>query len=182
MFSIDATRYWWIWDDGKDDPTDHCLHGHVVVRIGDEIIEENCTVSSTGLLLLRTLTEDHFMSGEVGNQMLPNHGFNVYAADASLTSVLLDGDPYGTDWQVTHEGDQVILYTPKGTTDRVSLSDYREQVCRFCDEVEAYYQSCQPKRFDENDPYEATVLKPGFTALWNEWHRRRKEAGRIALA
>ena len=31
MFQIEATRFWWVLDDGKDDPTDQCLHGHVRV-------------------------------------------------------------------------------------------------------------------------------------------------------
>ena len=114
MFQIEATRFWWVLDDGKDVHTDQCLHGHVRVQIGDETLEDDCTVSSTGLLLLRTLTEDHIELNVMGNQMLPNHGFNVFAADDTLQAVLLDGDPYGTDWAVRHDGDMIELETMNG--------------------------------------------------------------------
>ena len=33
QFSIHADRYWWI-DGSQDDPTDRCLHGHVIAQIG----------------------------------------------------------------------------------------------------------------------------------------------------
>ena len=51
MFQIEITRFWWVLDDGKDDPADQCLHGHVRVLIGNETLEDDCTVSSTGLLM-----------------------------------------------------------------------------------------------------------------------------------
>ena len=174
MFSIRATRYWWIRDDGRDDPDDRCLHGHVVVRIGKTVLEDDCTVSSTGLFLLRTLTEDHVpLDGysEDGNQMLPCCGFFM-VADDDLQSVTLDGCPNGTDWNVRHAGDGVLLETDGEEAEQVSLADYRREVYRFCDGVEAYYRACQSKRFQDGDGMD-DFNRRGYTAFWNEWRRRR---------
>ena len=173
MFQIEITRFWWVLDDGKDDPTDQCLHGHVRVQIGDETLEDDCTVSSAGLLLLRTLTEDHTELNVMGNQMLPNHGFNMFAANDALQTVLLDGDPYGTDWAVRHDEDVIELETMNGTVERVSFARYREQVLRFADKVEAYYRACLSKVTPEEE-----WNRDGWAAFWNEWHRRRERENR----
>ena len=37
-FSIDLDRYRWI-DGSKDDPDDYCLHGHLLVQIGEKSFE-----------------------------------------------------------------------------------------------------------------------------------------------
>ena len=173
MFQIEATRYWWIRDDGRDDPTDQCLHGHVRAVIGDEVLEDDCTVSSTCLLLLRTLTEDHIELNINGNQMLPNHGFYMYACDSTLQSVQLDGDPYGTDWAVRHDGNIIELETMTGTIERVPFQAYQDQVLKFVDRVEAYYRTSLPKETPKEE-----YIRDGFTAFWNEWHRRRENENR----
>ena len=167
MFRIEATRFWWVMDDGKDDPSDQCLHGHVIARIGNETLEDDCTVTSTGLLLLRTLTEDHTELNADGNQMLPNHGFYMWAG-RDMQSVTLDGDPYGTDWAVRHDGNMVELETESGVVDRTPLDEYRKEVIRFCEAVEAYYACCQPKETPDEE-----YLREGWAAFWNEWRRRR---------
>ena len=176
MFQIEVTRFWWILDDGKDDPSDQCLHGHVRAMIGNETLEDDCAVSSTGLLLLRTLTEDHIELNIYGNQMLPNHGFYMYACDSLLQNVQLDGDPYGTDWAVRHDGDMVELETMSGTIERVPFPAYREQVLKFVERVEDYYRSSLPKETPEED-----YIRNGFIAFWNEWHRRRENENRRIL-
>lgn len=87
QFSIKADRYWWI-DGSQDDPTDRCLHGHVIAQIGDELIEEDCCVSATALYLLKTLTEDHIWGED--NQMLPCCGFFLIPNE-DLTNVVISG-------------------------------------------------------------------------------------------
>lgn len=49
------------------------------------------------------------------------------------------------------------------------MEEYREEVFRFADEVEAFYNQCYPKVLP-NDEY----TQDGYTAFWNEWHRRRQ--------
>ena len=51
----------------------------------------------------------------------------------------------------------------------IDLPRYRAEVLRFADTVEAYYQSCQPKRPEDE------FSRRGYQAFWNEWHRRRGE-------
>lgn len=107
-FQIDAERLEWINGDA-DDPRDLCLHGEATAVIGEECFTYYCTVSSTALYLLKSLTQDHLI-GE----------------------------------------------------------DYRREVVRFADKIEAYYESCSPKIIGE-DEYDRVA----YTAFWNEWHRRR---------
>lgn len=165
QFQIDATALSWI-DGDADDPEDLCLHGHVVVRIGAEQMEEDCTVSATALYLLKTLTEDHVMGQDI--QMLPCCG-HFYIPDESLENVCISGCDAGTDWTVLHSGSNVILKLRNGTESMVPLEEYRMQVFRFADKIEQYYQSCTPKRLPED-----TFSRNGYFAFWNEWHRRRR--------
>lgn len=167
QFSIKADRYWWI-DGSQDDPTDRCLHGHVIAQLGDELIEEDCCVSATALYLLKTLTEDHIWGED--NQMLPCCGFFLIPND-DLTNVMISGCIYGTDWSVMHVKDKVYIVLKSGYKVHVPIEQYREEVFRFADEVEAFYQKCSPKETPERE-----FDRNGYIAFWNEWHRRRGEA------
>lgn len=94
----------------------------------------------------------------------------MFAADDTLQTVLLDGDPCGTDWAVRHDGDMIELETMNGTVERVPSVRYREQVLQFVDKVEAYYLACMPKAIPEEE-----WNREGWPAFWNEWHRRREQ-------
>ncbi|WP_225586969.1 hypothetical protein [Algoriphagus sp. Y33] len=54
--------------------TDLCAHGHVFVKIGDEVIADkdslDMTVSATALYLMRTL-KDNYKKGYYASQLLP---------------------------------------------------------------------------------------------------------------
>ena len=163
-FSITASNIAWI-NNAKDDPEDLCLHGHAVVHIGNAVLEYNATISATALYLLKSLTEDHIIYQD--NQMLPCCGFMLYAND-DLSSVSICGCPNGIDWSVKHDGNYVILELADGTADRISFDSYTAEVFRFADIVENYYHACTPKILPK-DPFD----RDGYTAFWNEWHRRR---------
>lgn len=47
--------------------------------------------------------------------------------------------------------------------------EYTNEVFKFADMVENFYMSCSPKILKE--PFE----RDGYTAFWNEWHRRRRK-------
>lgn len=164
-FQIDAGRLEWINGDA-DDPRDLCLHGEATAVIGEECFTYYCTVSSTALYLLKSLTQDHLI-GEDDNQMLPCCGHFMIANDA-LTEVAIVGCTNGIDWSVIHEGASVRLVTESGKETIVSIEDYRREVVCFADKIEAYYESCSPKIIGE-DEYDRVA----YTAFWNEWHRRR---------
>ena len=163
MFKIDVTDFAWI-NGPEDDPSDLCLHGKVTARIGDEVLENHGTVSSTALYLLRTLTENH-QTGQM-MQMIPCCG-HFMIANEDLTEVYVDGCPNGTDWLVAQVSGGVKITTDSGKETFVPMDEYREEVYRFSDKVEGYYTASLPKKFHDE------FQKKGYTAFWNEWHRRR---------
>ena len=163
-FTINASEFEWI-DGSKDNPDDYCLHGNAVAFIGENKLEYSCAVSATALYLLKTLTEDHIFNED--NQMLPCCGFFMIP-DETLDNVHICGCPNGVDWSVIHDGDSVILELEDGTREYVSIDDYREEVFKFADKIEAFYDSCTPKNIPEDE-----FDRKGYTAFWNEWHRRR---------
>lgn len=166
FFSIDATDLQWI-DGSKDNVIDLCLHGNAIVCIGKEKIEDWAAISAGDLYLLKSLTENHIINDE--SKMIPHCGHFIIPND-TLDNVEIVGCPYGIDWNVTHDGDNVILELEDGTKETVSLVDYRKEVFAFADKIEAFYKSCTPKNIP-TDEFEHN----GYIAFWNEWHRRRNE-------
>ena len=164
-FKIDVDNFTWITGEA-DDPEDLCLHGHVTVRIGDTILEDDGTVSATALYLLKTLSEDKVMA-EYDIQMIPCCG-HFLIPNQELTEVEISGCDKGTDWTTLHEGDCVKLILPSGQTEFVELAEYQKEVFRFADKVEGYYQSCTPKILPKDEFH-----RNGYISFWNEWHRRR---------
>ena len=165
-FTVTADHLAWI-NGEKDYPDDLCLHGHAAAVIGGRTLEYECaTVSATALYLLKTLTEDHIIHQD--NQMLPCCGFFMLANE-TLDNVTVIGCPNGVDWTVLHRSDGTVsLILGDGTEETVSPEAYRAEVFRFADMIEDFYASCSPKVMPE-DPTD----RDGYTAFWNEWHRRR---------
>ena len=77
-FRIEASNFHWICGDA-DDPKDFCLHGRVKLQLGETVIEDLGTVSSTALYLLKTLTEDKLMSYN-DIQMVPCCGLLLHGS------------------------------------------------------------------------------------------------------
>ena len=163
-FSISATGLTWL-SDPVNDPLDHCLHGHAIARVGERTVAYDCTVSATALYLLKTLTEDHVPGQQI--QLLPCCGFFLIA-DVDLQNVTIIGCDNGEDWSVIHEGNDVTLILSDGYSVTLPLEEYRQTVCHFADTIEAYYNACPP-RAELTDEFD----RNGYTAFWNEWHRRR---------
>lgn len=168
IFKIDVDEFEWI-GGAKDDPQDLCLHGRVTVHIGDTVLEDIGTVSATALYLLKTLTEDKVMACH-DIQMIPCCG-HFLIANEDLTEVQISSCDTGTDWTTLHDGDCIKIILPSGQEEKVSLADYKEEVFRFADKVEAFYNSCTPKEIPEDE-----FRRNGYIAFWNEWHRRRNES------
>lgn len=164
VFKIDAEDIGWN-NGSRDDPNDLCLHGHAVAYIGGRRLEYDATISAAALYLLKSLTEDHIIGED--NQILPCCGF-FYIPNESLDNVVISGCPNGIDWTVKHENGCVVLILEDGTEERVPTTAYREEVFRFADKIEDFYRQCKPKALPE-DSFE----RDGYTAFWNEWHRRR---------
>ena len=167
-FSIDIMRFFWISDDGKDDPEDLCLHGEVVGQVGSDRFEEACSVSAAALYLLRTLDEDYPNEHRVRNQMLPCCGHAMFACEDG-ESVDIIGCPNGTDWTVRHTVDGLELETENGIKAIVPFEEYKAIVFAFADKVKTYYDQCQLKVLPEED-----WERDGYLAFWHEWARRRQ--------
>ena len=168
-FRVDADDFYWIKDDGEDDPHDLCLHGHVFVKIGEEFYEYDASVSAAALYLIRTLTENHISPTD--QPMLPCCGHSMFANDEPDTVTII-GCPNGIDWSVWHEGDNIRMVTGAGNETVIPLNDYIREVNIFTDKIESYYAKCVSKNLDEKEEYE----RNGYIAFWNEWHRRRHAA------
>ena len=163
IFRIIADDFKWI-KEKEDDPNDLCLHGHVVVQIGEERLEDYGTVSATALYLLKSLERNHIKGEEI--QMIPCCGHTMFA-DGNGQCIIM-GCSNGTDWTILHDGDNIRLILENGKETIVSLSEYKEEVYKFADKIEDYYKACQPKIIPENEPD-----RSGYIAFWNEWHERR---------
>ena len=167
MFEIEVTGLRWL--EGTKEEEDLCLHGDVKVRIGERIIMRPATtVSSTALYLLKSLAENHKINGE-SSQMLPCCGFFMIA-DETLSNVDIIGCNEGIDWEVIHTGSHVKLVTEANEVTYIPLDEYKNTVFRFADEIEAFYQKSKSKTVSDDD-----FARRGYTAFWNEWHRRRAE-------
>ena len=163
MFKIEINKLYWI-DDMPENDHDLCLHGDVSVTIGDESFSYSCTVSATGLFLLRTLTEDHIIGQE--SQMLPCCGHSIFPNETNDRVIIL-GCPNGVDWSVLHDDGNIVLITENNHKNVLSLAEYKMIVFDFADRIERFYKQCSLKAFyDDND-------KVSYNLFWNEWHNRR---------
>jgi hypothetical protein len=152
----------WFWVNGnKDDPDDLCLHGNVYVRIGNDVIADSysCTVSASGLYLLRSIENDHTAECE---HMFPCCGHFMIPAD-DLASVNICGCPNGIQLLVTHSDSNVKLTTMAKSEISLPIDEYKAIVEEFVREIERVYEQNQRQlptdEFDRN----------GYTAFWNEW-------------
>lgn len=98
-------------------------------------------------------------------------GDTVLEDDGTVSATALYLFPNGTDWSTIHEGDSVRLILPSGQEEIVELSVYQEEVLRFAEKVEAFYNACALKELPTNE-YD----RNGYIAFRNEWHRRYTEA------
>ena len=168
LFRIDVENLCWIKNDDMDDPDDLCLHGHAVAKIGDEFFEYDATVSATALYLLRTLRESHIP--RECEHMLPCCGHTMISNE-DCSSVNIFGCPNGVNWSVMHERNMIKLVTETGAETLVDIDAYTDEVFAFADKIEVFYKKSLPKNLAELDDFS----RNGYTAFWNEWHRRRYE-------
>ena len=163
-FSIRAEKLCWL-NGAADDPGDLCLHGQATVRIGERTLSYDATVSAAALYLLKTVTEDHIIHED--NQLLPCCGFFMIP-NRDLTDVRIVGCDGGVDWTVLHDGDLIRLVLEDGYEITVAAQEYKAEVFRFADRIEAFYSRCSPKILPE-DEWE----RSGAIAFCREWRRRR---------
>ena len=163
MFKLEILDKYWL--PGMPEEEDLCLHGEVRVHIGDAVLEDEVSLSAAALHLLRSVTEDH-LPDEFA-KLFPTDGF-CWTPDGE-GSIYLGGCPNGgLDGSITHEGDIIRIALENLPSVQLSLAEYREQVYRFADEVEEFFQQSKPK-----------MIKPGrlldelwYPLFWKEWRMR----------
>lgn len=163
------------WIKNEDDPTDLCAHGHVFVKIGDEVVADkdtlDVTVSSTALYLMRTL-KDNYKKDDYASQLLPCCG-HFFMADEKNDVVNIMGCPSGIDWTIVHTDDNKVKHiTNRGQEVTIDKSVYTKLVFDFADKVENFYKTSLPKTIP-NDDFD----RKGYLTFWKEWRRLRNEIG-----
>lgn len=163
LFTIDATDLAWL--EGCEE-TDLCLHGNATATIGERTLTYDCTVSSTALYLLKSLTEDHALGED--NQLLPCCG-HFLIPDEKGENVCIIGCDNGEDWIIRHIEGAVELILEDGYTVTVPMDEYRREVLAFVQKIEDFY-TAHPRKLPK-DKFDLD----GYTAFWREWHRRKEQ-------
>ena len=92
-------------------------------------------------------------------------------SNEDCSSVNIFGCPNGVNWSVMHERNMIKLVTETGAETLVDIDAYTDEVFAFADKIEVFYKKSLPKNLAELDDFS----RNGYTAFWNEWHRRRYE-------
>ena len=162
MFAIDILELCWL--NGQPEETDLCAHGIVRIRIGEYVLEGEVSMSAAALHLLRTVRKDH--TPDEMAKLFPTDGF-CWTPDGQ-GSIYLGGCPNGGfDGTVIHEDGLVRIALEWLPEVRMALADYRAEVFRFADRVEALYRQSRPKIVTD------TLDRLWYPLFWKEWRVHR---------
>jgi hypothetical protein len=159
------------WIKGGDDPSDLCVHGHVFVKIGNEVISDieilDVCISAASLHLMRTIGAN-YKKDDFASQLLPHCGHFI-VPDESKTFSIIVGYLSGIDWTINHtKYDKVEHISENGQAAIIDKEIYKNLVFQFADQVENFYRSSLPKKLPEDD-----VVKEGYLIFWKEWQKLR---------
>ncbi len=162
MFKLEILGKYWL--PSMPEEEDLCLHGEVRVQIGEDVLQDEVSLSAAALHLLRSVTEEH--DPDVLAKLFPTDGF-CWTPDGE-GSIYLGGCPNGGfDGYVTHEDDAVRIALEGLPAVRIPLTEYRAEVFAFADKVEAFFRQSKPKIvIGELD-------KLWYPLFWEEWCLRR---------
>lgn len=162
MFKLEILDRYWL--PGQPEETDLCLHGEVRVHIGEDVLADEVSLSAAALHLLRSVKDDH--EPDAYAKLFPTDGF-CWTPDGE-GSIYLGGCPNGgIDGSVIH-GEGFVCIALEGRTEiRVPLADYRAEIFRFADQVEAAFRQGKPKVVI------AELDKLWYPLFWTEWVRLR---------
>ena len=162
MFKLEILEKYWL--SGMPEAEDLCLHGEVRVHVGEAVLADEVSLSASALHLLRSVTEDH--TPDMLAKLFPTDGF-CWTPDGE-GSIYLGGCPNGgIDGYITHEGDMVRIALEGAPAVCVPLAEYRAEVFRFADQVEAFFRQSAPKVVTSE------LDQLWYPLFWQEWRRRR---------
>ncbi|MNK22883.1 hypothetical protein D3C87_411650 [compost metagenome] len=169
VFELRIIDLHWINDECA--VSDLCAHGHVYLKIGNEIVCDketlDVTVSATALYLMRTLSSN-YKEGDYDNQLLPCCGHFYFST--AVDEVYIGGCPSGIDWTIEHLDGNVKHTTKNNEICSVAFEDYKTAVLAFADIVAGFYNDSEPKELPI-DEFDAR----GYEAFWNEWNNLRNK-------
>lgn len=153
---------------GPEPEHDLCAHGGVEVVIDGEVFvaEDDVTVSTGAVHLLRTLERDHTPEAPVAEHLLPHCG-HFMVVDPDTGEAFNIGCPQGANWWVRHDGADVVLAREDGPERHVRRGEWVRAVAEFADAVAAFYAASPPRQ--PSSRIDAEWLQ----ALRDEWNRRR---------
>lgn len=159
------------WIKYVDDPSDHCAHGHVFLKIGDQVVSDvatgDWTLSSTALSLLRTIEMD-YEKDDFSNQLLPCCG-HFFIADDNQETVIIQGCDIGIDWTIIHTNDNKVRHVlENGYELTIAKDTYKKIVFDFADQVEKFFNDSKPKTIPADD-----FDRKGYLTFWKEWRNLR---------
>ncbi|MGH3136687.1 MAG: hypothetical protein ACRDPV_09375 [Gaiellaceae bacterium] len=171
-FEIEIVSQSWIPDDAEGARYDLCTHGDLRLVIGGHVIlpgdgENEFTISTSALALLRTLESDHKpappLEGTSGSREWLNDSCVPMTEKLVMHCGMLAmlSCPNGADWSVTHLGGRVRLHDvvrvdEHGETRFPDISielrfdEYRRSVVTFAEKAKEPFAGVE-KEFDEGD-------------------------------
>lgn len=167
-FEIKLIKPHWIKDDGNDDPDDLCIHGEVLVRIGDETISDKdsgaWSIGVTALYLMRTISNG-YTPEEFGNYLLPCCGHFMIPDDSGENYVVIQGCNIGIEWKIDTHQDSIKWTSEKGTIGTMHISEYKLMILKLVKQIEEFYSISESKKIP-NDEFDQSAWKQ----FWNEWN------------
>lgn len=168
-FSVQILSQEWLGDEPQQ--FDLCSHGQIRLMIGGELILDGRAsfgLSESALALLRTLERDHNAEQPLAEKLI-FHGCG---------KVLMQGCPIGVDWEVLHQGDQVVLRKIRRwdwpDENRPTLfpqleitvphAEYRQAILAFANEVRQFFKGEEKVFFDDQD-------RQSYLLFWQEFDR-----------
>lgn len=158
--------------EGPDDGSDPCAHGRVELSVGQVVFvspeDGDVTLSTSGLLLLRTFESDHIPDPDgFDTQLFPCCGQAIWMTDDGL---LFMNCPNGVDISVRTTGREVTLASGDRAA-TIPRQVWMAAVLDFVAQVEQFYAS-SARRAVLDDPPQGS----GWSSLWDEWKLRVERA------
>ena len=160
------------WLEEGDPHDDCCVHGRVILRLGERIIsdrESEWTLSTAAFRLLGTLNNDH--AANIDEPLIPCCGFNMWPEEGATDGLYIPNCNEGIEWTIKHpETDIVAHILADGETFYTDFSTWSASVCAFSDQIYDFFQTAWPKNHYHDED------RQGFEMFMKLWKERRDAA------
>lgn len=165
------------WMENVDPYADCCVHGGIYLRFGQRVVsdgKDSWTVSTAAFNFLRTIFIGHKSGVDGDEALIPCCGFNMWPIETWPDGLCIPNCNNGIDWSVSHEEDNTIKHTfSDGEIVFTKRDEWALSVCKFADEVFAFFKTAWPKVVPEGED------RKGFELFMKLWQERRTAAESI---